>query len=210
MNAKFKAELEREIRLLEKQLRSYEKASNEKLAKYSSVQEELMAVRVGQSINQAKVNILQKAIKEKELDIQNQTENTSKHKKVIDELMGKQLEILKERADIGARCNEIFQKMKITDEIRFGNMHKFRNEIHDMAEKIRRDTSEANEILNARKIELGQLSDGLAKVEYPEVEPSIKKEIADDCQKYLKEGRNMLLALKMKNRALWMKVNGNV
>ncbi|KAI1725930.1 hypothetical protein DdX_02619 [Ditylenchus destructor] len=210
MTAKFMVELEREIKLLEKQLRSYEKVREEKRAKYISVLQELMAVRMKQSISQEKVNVLQKAIKEKELDIKKQSENSSRHKKVIDELMSKQREILQERADIGACSNKILQHMKITDEIRFGNMCRFRNEIYNMIRNITKNTTDAKELLNAKRIEHDQLSDGLAKVEYPEVEPDIKKEIADDCQKYLKEGRNILLALKMKNRALWMKANGNI
>lgn len=86
----------------------------------------------------------------------------------------------------------------------------FRADTKAKRSKIALEITEARNELAEKKKQFEMLGESLKQIHCVEISPFIKREISEECQNILKEGRKRLLGLKMENRALWMKLNHNV
>lgn len=94
--------------------------------------------------------------------------------------------------------------------IYFTLVNLFRADTKAKRTKIAMEIMEARAELAEKKKQFDMLGESLKQVQCAEISPFVKREISEECQNILREGRKRLLALKMENRALWMKLNHNV
>lgn len=175
-----------------------------------SAQEEYLAQLLENNVESERKAVYEKTIEKKERDLLSLRETSKKKLESVDEMISKYRHTMSKQGDLREKNVSALKRLIISNELHFGNMRMFRADVKAKRAKIAYEISNARSELAAKKKEFEALGEKLAKIDCPEVSPSVKKEISESCQKILKDGRKRLLTLKMENRTLWMKLNHNV